>query len=96
MVQLHLNSTERTEWNIRDANATLIVLNKKETEVDTGTVLTIRKATKLQKPLKIVYISEEIHFNIFEILGWINVNEVSILNIAGPRESNCPGIYVKT
>lgn len=27
------------------------------------------------------------------ITNWVKENQISILNIGGPRESTCPGIY---
>lgn len=88
---------ERTRWNIRDANATLIISMNKN-EFDSGTELTIQIAIEMHKLLKYVYINnnENINVNILEIIEWIDLYQISILNIAGPRESRCHGIYVKT
>ncbi|GBB93116.1 hypothetical protein RclHR1_02110015 [Rhizophagus clarus] len=86
---------ERTEWNIRDADVTLILLLSAMTPPDHGTKLTIEKADQLQKPLKIIFLDDNIITNINQILHWMNDNKVKILNVAGPRESNCSGIYVK-
>jgi len=33
--------------------------------------------------------------NLQKVSNWINFNHLEILNIAGPRESNSPGIYVE-
>src|SRR6266496_4329109 len=42
--------SERTEWNIRDADATLVLLLSVTTPLDHGTSFTIEKANELQKP----------------------------------------------
>jgi hypothetical protein len=87
--------SERTECNIRDADATLILLLSATTSPDHGTKLTIEKANQLQKPSKIIFLDDNIITNINQVLHWMNVNKVETLNVAGPRESNCSGIYVK-
>ncbi|CAG8821318.1 10048_t:CDS:1, partial [Dentiscutata erythropus] len=42
--------SERTEWNIRDSDATLIILITTESSPCHGTSLTIEKAKELHKP----------------------------------------------
>ncbi|RIA87978.1 putative molybdenum carrier-domain-containing protein, partial [Glomus cerebriforme] len=87
--------SERTEWNIRDADATLVLLLSATTPPDRGTALTIEKASELQKPSKIVFLDDNIMTNITQVLHWMNDNKVKMLNVAGPRESNSSGIYAK-
>ncbi|CAB4397214.1 hypothetical protein RhiirA5_399852 [Rhizophagus irregularis] len=87
--------SERTEWNIRDADATMVLLLSTTTPPDHGTNFTIEKANQLQKPSKIIFLDDNIITNINEVLYWINVNKIKTLNVAGSRESNCSGIYIK-
>jgi hypothetical protein len=88
--------SERTEWNVRDADATLVLLLSTTMPPDNGTTFTIEKVTELQKPLKIIFLNDDIVTNTSQVLQWMNDHQVKMLNVAGPRESNCPGIYSKT
>ena len=80
--------SERTEWNVRDADGTLIILHS---EPIGGTLLTINLAERLKKPLLIFDLSN--NQGNTKILIWLLKNKIKILNIAGPRESQEPGIY---
>src|SRR6266498_4773221 len=87
--------SERTEWNIRDADATLVLLLSATVPPDHGTSFTIEKANELQKPSKIIFLDDDIMTNASQVLNWMNDNKVKTLNVAGPRESNCSGIYAE-
>ncbi|CAG8449244.1 12334_t:CDS:1 [Acaulospora morrowiae] len=84
---------ERTEWNIRDSDATLILLLQKAPP-DRGTSFTIEKAEKLSKHCKTILLDDK-PTNVIHVLKWLDEKNVKILNVGGPRESNCPGIYEK-
>ncbi len=77
----------RTEWNVRDSDATLIFTKGKPTK---GTAFTIFICKKLKKPHLIVDVNNEV---VEQICTWLSQNNFQTLNIAGPRESNFPGIY---
>ncbi|OGT33291.1 MAG: hypothetical protein A2W28_00190 [Gammaproteobacteria bacterium RBG_16_51_14] len=78
----------RTKWNVRDSDATLILhLGVPEG----GTAYTIRCTEQLHKPCLSINLS--LQPDTREVLEWLDKNEVTILNIAGPRESKQPGIY---
>ena len=80
---------QRTTWNVRDADATLILTLR---ELDSGSKLTADVARRLGKPCLVVSLAsypETIHLE--ELLPW--TVEQAVLNVAGPRESRCPGIY---
>lgn len=83
--------SERTKLNIKDSDATLVVLPDKVTKITDGTILTIDGARKTKKPHMIVYSSEAI--DVDSIIKWIAENKIKVLNIAGPRESQSPSIY---
>lgn len=83
--------SERTENNIIDSDATLIIYYKK---IDPGTRLTRKLCTKYHKPLFNLNLSDD--FKLPELMSWIQKNKIKVLNIAGPRESNSPGIYNTT
>jgi hypothetical protein len=80
--------TVRTEWNVRDSDATLI-LNLGN--IEGGTAVTIRYASEYDRPCLIVDLDNPLPVS--EIRQWIARHQVSRLNIAGPRESKHPGIY---
>lgn len=89
------NYDTRTKFNIRDSDGTLIIvpripLSKK---IKDGTILTIKEVKNKKKPFLVIDLSESIRINSEYIINWINENNINILNIAGPRESTCPGIY---
>lgn len=83
----------RTKLNVQDSDGTLIIYDGK---LDDGTLLTVELAQKLEKPLLMIDLSGEKDINWQKVSNWINFNYIEILNIAGPRESANPGIYVIT
>ncbi len=82
---------QRTSWNIRDSDGTLILLKGK---ADGGTILTMEKAHQKSKPLLVVDLENPLNFGI--IRHWLWQSKIRHLNVAGPRESRCPGIYQAT
>ena len=83
--------TQRTEWNVQDADATLILYEK---PLEGGTLLTKKYALKKRKPCYVADLASDDVVAL--ILDWIGSEQIRILNIAGPRESQRPGIYKKT
>lgn len=84
----------RTQRNISDSDGTLILFSKTLTEITDGTHLTIETCKNKNKPYLIVNISEKdaIESNMNTIRDWVLENKIETLNIAGPRESQDPGI----
>ncbi|MFC3908678.1 putative molybdenum carrier protein [Legionella dresdenensis] len=84
---------ERTILNIRDSDGTLIIVPDLPLpeQIKDGTWLTIKDAKRQNKPLLIISVADKSDIN-QKILEWININNIKTLNIAGPRESNSPGI----
>jgi hypothetical protein len=83
----------RTELNVRDADATLII-QPSGFEPDPGTQWTMECAKSFNKPLLIVdptAVSALEH-----ILVWLRKNNIDTLNVAGPSESQSPGIFSKS
>jgi hypothetical protein len=89
------NTEQRTKKNIETSDATLVFVPQLPLEITDGTKLTIEYAQALLKPLFIVDLSNCKKIN-EEFYSWLKENNISILNIAGPRESNAEGIYRKT
>lgn len=82
----------RTRINVADADGTLIL--SRSAALSGGTLATVRDAKELRKPLHIINIDREFmdlqqRDNFRE---WVNVANIRILNVAGPRESKAPGI----
>jgi hypothetical protein len=81
----------RTAANVRDSDATLIVI---ASVADAGTDRTIAAALDLAKPWLVVDLANE-RGALAEALAWFDVLRPRVLNIAGPRESSAPGIYAR-
>ncbi|MCX7166552.1 MAG: putative molybdenum carrier protein [Rhodocyclales bacterium] len=80
------NYLERTEWNIRDSDVTLIfTLTDK---LDGGSKMTVELADKLGKPWR--HIHPRVHPKY--IASFLAKHNATIVNIAGKRESLAPGI----
>jgi Icc protein len=79
---------QRTEWNVRDADATLIL---SWGPVDGGSALTARLARQMNKSLLIVDLRQAPP--VADVWRWLNREAVAILNIAGPRHSKNDKVY---
>ncbi len=82
---------QRTEWNVRDADATLIISNGR---LIGGSQLTLEMAKKYEKhylhiDLSVVTETEAIN----QIKDWLNSVDCKVLNVAGPRNSEDLEIY---
>lgn len=83
----------RTELNVKEADGTLVLTRRKPTG---GTALTVKVADKHKKPCLVLDLEQENHKMPGIIQDWVEKNHISILNVAGPRESKVPGIYSMT
>ena len=86
------NVEQRTKKNIEQSDATLVFVSKLPIEVKDGTLLTINHASFLSKPLFIIDLSDckQANQNFYD---WLKQNNISVLNVAGPRESSDAGMY---
>ena len=84
------NPASRTRRNVRDSDATLVL---SPTAPQGGTRLTVGHAAKLNRPCFVLdpYAGGAAD----EIVAWLREEKPRILNIAGPRESKCPGLYTR-
>lgn len=80
---------QRTVWNVRDADATLILAFS--AQLSGGTLFTRQIAERLQKPCLVLVLDE--HASITLTADWIGRHANCVLNVAGPRESGQPGVY---
>lgn len=85
---------ERTQFNVRDSNATLVVITESSQNTSPGTLLTRKTAEKLQRPILIIPADQSEAANKLE--EWLSKLNVEIFNVAGPRESEAPGLYLLT
>ena len=82
------NYQVRTRRNIEDSDGTLI-LNLGT--LDGGTALTVAHARQIGKPCLVVALEEGIEPAMFR--DWLAAHHITVLNVAGPRESKRPGVY---
>jgi len=87
---------QRTEWNVRDADACLIVVDSGGLGVSAGTVLASDQAHRYRKPLLVAQLNTADVLNRASL--WLRVQKTKHgaslkLAIGGPRESEAPGIY---
>ena len=87
---------QRTEWNVRDADACLILVDAGGSEVSAGTTLAKKLAQRYRKPLLVVDLREPDYLE--RAAPWLRVQRAAFgagftLAIGGPRQSEAPGIY---
>ena len=81
---------QRTRWNVRDSDGTLIVNLGR---LEGGSALTRSCAAELGKPCLVVQLDEGVSEALLGETGaWLAAHHIRRLNIAGPRESKRPGI----
>jgi hypothetical protein len=78
---------ERTGWNVRDSGATLVLARGAPRG---GSALTVRLAEAAGRPLLVVDLA--VAPDPAAVVGWLAAHLVEVLNVAGPRESENPGI----
>lgn len=83
---------QRTVWNVRDSDATLILVHRAADPLPRGTLLTVDTAHELGKPCLIVPLDVLHDADEVAALITVNLGAFTVLNIAGPRESESPGI----
>lgn len=81
---------QRTRWNVRDSDATLILYRDR---LRGGTALTARIGAELRRPWLEIALTQP--WDPSAVRDWLESEAVAILNVAGPRESQAPGIYAE-
>lgn len=83
---------DRTKKNVADSDGSLVLaLNRGELEP--GTALTLREARNLGKPAFLVDLAAPPALP--ELADWVASCRIKVCNVAGPRESERPGIYAE-
>ena len=86
---------ERTEWNVRDAAATLIIAPNEARAASDGTGYTRDCIRRYGKDHCIVLLDDPDHCR--KVREWLgSLADSAVLNVAGPRESKSPGIHRRT
>jgi hypothetical protein len=79
---------QRTRWNVRDSDATLIF--SRAAELSGGSAYTARCAERIRRPWQHVHPGTD---GVAAIRSFLEQHAVRTLNIAGPRVSTDPAIY---
>jgi hypothetical protein len=87
---------QRTEWNVRDADACMILVDTAGIDVSGGTALARDLAHRYRKPVLVLNLAESDALNRAAL--WLRVQKARHgtalkLAIGGPRESEAPGVY---
>jgi Circularly permutated YpsA SLOG family len=90
---------QRTQWNVRDSDALLIIAGREGLSVSQGTRCAEEWANRYGKPLLIIDVSEP--DAAAQVAHWLQAQRERFgaqvrLGIGGPRESQAPGIYAST
>ncbi|HUJ00645.1 MAG TPA: putative molybdenum carrier protein [Usitatibacter sp.] len=81
---------QRTRWNVRDSDATLILALG---ELSGGSRLTADAARSAAKPLLVGRL--DLYDTARVVEEFVEAHRVRTLNVAGPRESRWPGIHAR-
>jgi hypothetical protein len=86
--------SQRTLWNVRDSDATLIVTHGR---LEGGSKLTRTFAHRLKKPVLVIDLTRQSFLNAARLLRiFLQEYHPLTLNVAGPRASKMPHIYQET
>lgn len=86
--------SQRTEWNVRDSDRLLVLIDSTGLKVSKGTEAALEYAVRLGKPHIVIDLDERNGTE--RTMAWLKSAPADMsLCIAGPRESEAPGIYVK-
>jgi hypothetical protein len=80
--------TQRTRWNVRDSDGTVVLY---KSSLSGGSALTVELAKKQTKPCLVIDLCEDPSPEI--LLDWLKLQQIRTLNVAGTRESGSTGIY---
>lgn len=83
----------RTDRNVRDSDGTVVLCAG---EPAGGSALTLEYAAKRGRPALVLDLDEvSPEAAAAKLRAWIAEHAIAALNVAGPRESTCPGLYVR-
>ena len=79
---------QRTEWNVREADGTVVLITS---AISLGTELTRQIARRLGRPVYLGRLDALPDRDAFR--RWLQTHKIRTLNVAGPRDSESPGVY---
>jgi len=82
---------ERTALNVADSDGTLVITRGPLTG---GTALTAQIARQRGRPCLVLTLDGAV--DLTAMVQWLEMHCIAVLNVAGPRESQQPGIYVES
>ncbi len=82
----------RTRLNVGSSDATLILTDGSESP---GTNYTHKVAIEVGKPVLRIALADKNRLETERVRKWVASITPSVLNVAGPRESEAPGVYSK-
>jgi hypothetical protein len=82
--------SQRTEWNVRDSDGTLLLCLGPLADADAGTRFTADCATRFGKPCFVADPGDLA--DVRRVREWIDAHGIRTLNVAGPSEQTLPGI----
>lgn len=84
---------QRTEWNVRDADALMILVDARGIACSNGTALALAHAKSSGTPH--IVIDLDLADAMQAALDFLSTDANIPVCVAGPRESEAPGIYAK-
>jgi hypothetical protein len=82
--------SQRSEWNVRDSDATLILRSQGERNSEAGTEWTVQCAVRYGRPYLVCDPADGSAID--RVKTWIEAMGIRVLNVAGPSENTAPGI----
>ncbi|MBV0932026.1 putative molybdenum carrier protein [Marinobacterium weihaiense] len=91
LTEIEAGYRQRTRLNVEAADANCIIYHGMP---QGGTALALSSCLKKGKPFKLIDMSMITHESAaVSLLEFVCDNRVGCLNVAGPREGRCPGVY---
>lgn len=81
---------QRTDWNVRDSDALLVLVGRGGLDVSKGTLRAVSYAERLGRPVGIVGVTEQDTEH--RVRAFLTLFAEQRVCIAGPRESESPGL----
>lgn len=82
---------QRTAWNVRDSDGTLVLVRR---DIKGGTLYTLQCIAEAGRPSLIL--NPDDTAGSADVLQWLECNSIGVLNIAGPRASSDPEVYLSS
>jgi Circularly permutated YpsA SLOG family len=84
---------QRTEWNVRDSDALIVLVDGGGLAISKGTTLALKQAQVMGKPHILINVDSPDAPTLAK--DFLHSSNARAVCIAGPRESEAPGIYDK-